>query len=287
MKTQGKVWLFYDAEKKTQSKPMSVVQAQVFLLSLKKADYPKYFLWTPGWPDWTSVKEFLKSGQNYFVMTKPPKPNSGKTVTHALIERNDDKTAVIEIPEAIDKTQTHSAVTRSGIFTRVSEGPALKTSAPADYGYYHHDFNGDDLDISKINKVAAPGKVKVYEESISRNEDSDRRKDTRHYFKIEVILVSKTKSFRTHSKDISLSGTQLEKEIPREFLNVPFDLIIVNPYEKDSSRGRLLFKAKIVGDMTDPRRLMFIEQDRDMTTKLDALLKSYLEAQARDKKAAG
>ncbi|WP_413559622.1 PilZ domain-containing protein [Bdellovibrio sp. HCB209] len=286
MKTQGKVWLFYDAEKKIQSKPMSVVQAQVFLLSLKKADYPKCFIWTPGWPDWTSVKEFLKSGQNYFVMTKPPKPG-GKTVTNIIAPKNDDKTALIELGGDADPTMTHTTVTKSGFFTRVSDGQAIKSSAPMDYGYYHHDFNGDDLDISKINKIAAPDKVKVYEESISRNEDSDRRKDTRHYFKIEIILVSKTKSFRTHSKDISISGTQLEKEIPREFLNIPFDLIIVNPYEKDSSRGRLLFKAKIVGDMTDPRRLMFIEQDSDMTAKLDSLLRSYLEAQVRDKKAAG
>jgi hypothetical protein len=285
MKTQGKIWLFYEAEKKEQSKPMSVVQAQVFLLSLKKNDHLKYFIWTPGWPDWTCVKDFLKSGQNYFVMTKPPQPG-GKSETTEKVSSGEDSTVVIEAEE-VEKTNTGTLVTMSGLFTKVRDGKPVKNSNPVDYGYYHHDFNGDDLDISKINKVAAPEKMKVYEETDSRNEDSDRRKDTRHEFKIEIILVSKTKSFRTFSRDISISGTQLEKEIPRDFLNVPFDLIIVNPYEKDTARGRLLFRAKIVGDMTDPRRLMFIEQDEGMTAKLDTLLRSYLKAQAGNKKAAG
>ncbi|WP_413586166.1 PilZ domain-containing protein [Bdellovibrio sp. HCB274] len=279
MKTQGKVWLFYDAENKTQSKPMSVVQAQVFLLSLKKNDHTKFFIWTPGWPDWTSIKDFLKSGQNYFVMTKPPQPKE------APPEEDSESTAVIEVVNS-EKTRSGSTlITMSGLFTKVSAGEVAKQKKEnIDYGYYHHDFNGDDLDLSKINKVAPPDKVKVYEEAESSNEDTDRRKDTRHNFKIEIILVSKTKSFRTFSKDISISGTQLEKEIPRDFLNVPFDLIIVNPYEKNTTRGRLLFRAKIVGDMTDPRRLMFIEQDEDMTRKLDALLKSYIMGQARDNK---
>ncbi|UYL10227.1 PilZ domain-containing protein [Bdellovibrio sp. SKB1291214] len=284
MKTEGKIWLFYDAEKKEQSKPMSVVQAQVFLLSLKKNDHLKYFVWTPGWPDWTCVKDFLKSGQNYFVMTKPPKPVG---VTEDLPSK-DESTLVIEAEAgSADKTNTGTLVTMSGLFTKVRDDKPLKKSEPIDYGYYHHDFNGDDLDLSKINQVSKPEKVKVYEETVSRNEDSDRRKDTRHNFKIEIILVSKTKSFRTFSRDISISGTQLEKEIPRDFLNVPFDLIVVNPYDKDSSRGRLLFRAKIVGDMTDPRRLMFIEQDHEMTVKLDALLRSYTKAQAADRKSAG
>ncbi|QLY25817.1 PilZ domain-containing protein [Bdellovibrio sp. KM01] len=286
MKTQGKIWLFYEAEKKEQSKPMSVVQAQVFLLSLKKNDHLKYFIWTPGWPDWTCVKDFLKSGQSYFVMTKPPQPANQSEQTEKHYTSSEDSTQVIAAEET-EKTNSGTMITMSGLFTKVRDGKPMKNSNPVDYGYYHHDFNGDDLDISKINKVGIPEKVKVYEETDSRNEDSDRRKDTRHEFKIEIILVSKTKSFRTFSRDISISGTQLEKEIPREFLNVPFDLIIVNPYEKDTARGRLLFRAKIVGDMTDPRRLMFIEQDEGMTSKLDTLLRSYLKAQAANKKAAG
>lgn len=286
MKTQGKIWLFYEAEKKEQSKPMSVVQAQVFLLSLKKSDHLKYFIWTPGWPDWTCVKDFLKSGQSYFVMTKPPQPVGHGDQTEKHYTSGEESTQVIAVEES-EKTNSGTMVTMSGLFTKVRDGKPMKNSNPIDYGYYHHDFNGDDLDISKIRKVGAPEKVKVYEDTDSRNEDSDRRKDTRHTFKIEIILVSKTKTFRTFSRDISISGTQLEKEIPREFLNVPFDLIIVNPYEKDTARGRLLFRAKIVGDMTDPRRLMFIEQDEGMTAKLDTLLRSYLKAQAADKKAAG
>ena len=83
MKTQGKVWLFYDADSKVQSRPMSVIQAQVFILSLKPHDYPKYFLWTPGWDEWTCIREFVNSKQTYFVLSQPPKPDGDVT---ALIE---------------------------------------------------------------------------------------------------------------------------------------------------------------------------------------------------------
>ncbi len=42
----------------------------------------------------------------------------------------------------------------------------------------------------------------------------------------------------------------LEDEIPKDFLDKPFDLIIVNPFDPDPTKARLLFRAKFVGDMT-------------------------------------
>lgn len=280
MKTSGKIWLFYDAEKKTQSKPMSVVQAQVFLLSLRKKDFLKFFLWTPGWAEWICIGDFIQSDQSYFVLAQPPKP---------------DEKITAPIPAVPDKTQTEilsTPETVSGIdspYTQVVSGQ--KPLQETDFGYYHQDFNGDDLDLSVIRKIKGDGKKKSAptEKPVPAKASSgaDRRKNERHNFKIEVVLVSKYKSFRTYSKDISLSGTLLEDEIPKNFLNHPFDLIIVNPYEKDPSKARLLFRAKIVGDMTDPRRLMFIEQDVEMTLKLDALLKAYVAYQEHIRKNAG
>ncbi|MBO9665443.1 MAG: PilZ domain-containing protein [Bdellovibrio sp.] len=282
MKTKGKVWLFYDAEKKVQSKAMSVVQAQVFLLSLKKKDHVRYFVWTPGWAEWTCIRDFLKSDQTTFVITQPPKPMEvTKTAVPAppSAEGDDENTAILNAPDTSSQTDPNYTTVVAG------SGPVRAQ----DFGYYHQDFTGDDLDLSKIRKMKAMPKKKTYDskEADSKTEDADRRGATRHNFKIEVVLVSKYKSFRTYSKDISLSGTQLENEIPHDFLNHPFDLIIVNPYEKDPSKARLLFRAKIVGDMTDPRRLMFIEQDVEMTLKLDALLKAYVAYQEAVRKSAG
>lgn len=288
MKTQGKVWLFFDSEKKTQSKPLSLVQAQAHLLTLKTSDFTKIYLWTPGWQEWICIKDFLATDQRYFVLMKPPKPPEENYIdvvpTPPGMNRGDDdisdKTEICEDT----LTATHNAPSTQepdSPYTQVVAGHIPK-SATDDYGYYHQDFNGDELDLNKINKIKVDATTK---KKLTRNEPpkqeerrsgADRRKDTRHNFKIEVVLVSKMRSFRTYSRDISLSGTQLEDEIPKDFLNQQFDLIIVNPFERDPSKARLLFRAKIVGDLTDPRRLMFIEQDVAMTLRLDALLKAYV-----------
>ncbi|KHD88997.1 MAG: hypothetical protein OM95_05920 [Bdellovibrio sp. ArHS] len=286
MKTQGKVWIIYDAETKKQTKPMSVVQAQVTLLSLDASTHHKYFLWTPGWDEWISVKEFLTSDQKYFVLAQPPRPKEPTFNTNSSTPVPDDTL-----------TATHNAppttASADSPYTQVVVGEApLKQQEFG--GYHHQDFNGDELDLKKIAKIKPDSTKKKIEPQqppaqATKAEPSgaDRRRDPRHNFKIEVVLVSKIRSFRTYSKNISLSGTMLEDEIPRDFLNKPFDLIIVNPFDPDPSKARLLFRAKIVGDMTDPRRLMFIEQDVAMTLRLDALLKAYVIYQDQVRKSAG
>lgn len=254
---------------------MSVVQAQVVLLSLKNKDLSRYFVWTPGWNEWISVQDFLVSDQKYFAMKQPPKP----VVNERPSEDTDpDRTVTyIESAPATDDG-SHSPYTQVVVGdTPLREG---------DYGYFFQDFNAADLDLSQIRKIK-PEAPKKSEPVVQQDEGSDRRRETRHNLKIEVVLVSKTRSFRTYSVNISLSGTLLGDEIPKEYLNRPFDLIIVNPFETDQRKARLLFRAKIVGDMKDPRRLMFIEQDVEMTLRLDALLKAYVTYQSGIKKSAG
>ncbi|MEN0058478.1 MAG: PilZ domain-containing protein [Bdellovibrio sp.] len=255
MKTQGKVWIIYDAEKKTQTKPMSIVQAQVSLLSIVEKNTAKFFLWTPGWEKWICVKDFLASEQKYFVLSQPPRP---------------DEPPVDTVTATQNAPATHTSP--DSPYTQVVVGDAPVKNDDLG-GYYFKDFNGDELDLKNIPKPKHLGPPNTTEKKSS---SQDRRRETRHNFKIEVVLVSKMRSFRTYSRNISLSGTMLEDEIPKDFLNKPFDLIIVNPFEPDLSKGRLLFRAKIVGDLTDPRRLMFIEQDVAMTVQLDALLKAYV-----------
>lgn len=280
MKTQGKVWIIFDAEKKTQTKPMSIVQAQVVLLSIEEKEQNRFFLWTPGWTEWVSIRKFLQSDQKYFVLSHPPKPKKTYEKTRTQTSSVPDDTV----------TTTHNAPATSSDspYTQVVVGEApLKANTPDEY--WIKDFNGDELDLSKIKKIKPEENIKskALEQSNSEPDGADRRRDTRHNFKIEVVLVSKIRSFRTYSKNISLSGTMLEHEIPRDYLNKPFDLIIVNPFEPDPSKARLLFRAKIIGDMKDPRRLMFVEQDVSMTLRLDALLKAYVAYQDRIRKTAG
>lgn len=104
---------------------------------------------------------------------------------------------------------------------------------------------------------------------------AEKRNHQRHDFKLEVVLVSKTRTFRTRSQNISLGGTLLEDEIPKDFFSQPFDLLIVNTLDPDPKTNKLLFKAKILSDSRDTKRLMFQEQDPMMTRKLEAMLNAY------------
>lgn len=237
---------------------MSIVQAQSVLESLPH-DSKQYFLWTPGWTEWKSLSTYLKSEQTYFHVS------SVKTVTVSQTELDENTF-----------TQTGTYDSR---FTIIGDDPALPRE---DYGYNFQDFSGDQLDLSAIRKLkpqklALPG-------SESRRRGEERRKTTRHEFKIEILIVSGLKTFRTHSLNISLTGALLGKEIPKELLKQPYELVIVNPFESDPGKARLLFKAKIVGDLTDARRVNFTEQNPEMTRRLDSLLKSYQSAQHQKKK---
>lgn len=268
MKTQGKVWIVYNSQNKSQTKPLSVVQAQAVLLSIPRDESIHYFLWTPGWEKWESVKDFLKSEQNYFVIAQPPRPEEGPFPQE----------------ETVTKTKTgFSRHTQSGVdsaYTQVviGDGP-LKEEIKSEF--YSQDFSGDELDISKIRKVKPPKSFKM-----SDPKPDGRRLNPRHNFKIEILIISKMNTFRTYSKNISLSGTMLEDEVPKDYLKNHFELVIINPLETNPAQSRLLFKAKIVGDLTDSRRLMFIEQDETMTQRLDAMLKAYIAYQQHLKETA-
>ncbi len=251
---------------------MSTTQAQMALLSLKSRDLKCIHIWTPGWENWQNVEVFLKTNQTYFVIAHPPKPE----------KRTRQKSAKISTPDIIDEiTNTISGRNTNG--KGYTEVESFKSSSiPSDYGYFHQDFNGDDLDLSQIRKIKTV-KIKTPKQR-DTNPSAKRRTTLRHDFKIEIVIISKEKSFRTFSKNISLGGTLLEDEIPKDFLNKPFDLIIINRFETESTKRQLLFKAKIVGDISNPRRLMFLETDPQMMSRLDALLKAYVTYQEQIKK---
>lgn len=277
MKVTGKVWVFYNAESGKQTKPLSTVQAQMALLSLKERDFRSIHIWTPGWENWQPVQSFLSSGQTVFALTQPPKPERQSTRSKS------SKSSVADVIDEITNTLSGNSSSESP-YTEVEDIHSVKSRT--DYGYFHQDFNGEDLDLSKIRKVVKSVKFRIPKHN-EKNSDNKRRTSIRHDFKLEIVLFSDERSFRTYSQNISLGGTLLEDEIPKGFLNKSFSLIIINKFEQDPNKRQLLFKAKIVGDITNPRRLMFLEADLHMVARLDALLKAYITYQEQIRKQTG
>lgn len=265
MKSEGKIWIIFDAAANKKTKPMSVVQTQMMILTFKVRNLHQYHIWTPGWNEWQPLTQFLSSNQKYFVHTQPPEP--------LLLK---EKQKVSEVTVNIKNMPEEKP---DPFYTRIVPPDDLRK---IDYGYYYNEINGDDLTLSGI-----PEKPSV-EILISRSElgsPKDRRHSPRHDFKIEAVLLTKKgTSFRTHSKNISLTGTLLEDEIPKDFFHRQFEMILVNKFEKDPRKNRVHLTGKIIGDLADPRRLIFLEQDDNTAHKLGRLINDYMTQQSLAKK---
>lgn len=279
MKTEGKIWIIFDSALGKKTKPLSVVQAQMMILTFKVRNLHSYHIWTPGWEEWQPLTQFLSSGQKYFVQAQPPEPLLQKEKQKISDVTVKIRTMDLEDPEVTQAKAIETSLRTNPFYTKVVAPEDLKKM---DYGYYYNEFSGDDLTLSGL-----PTKPSV-DIVISRSElgsPKDRRAAPRHDFKIEAVLLTKKgTSFRTNSQNISLTGTLLEDEIPKDFFHRPFEMILVNKFERDPRKSRVHLTGKIIGDIADPRRLVFLEQDDDTAFKLAKLINDYLTQQSRLKK---
>lgn len=278
MKSEGKIWVIFDTSTEKKTKPMSLVQAQMMILTFKVRNLHQYHIWTPGWEEWQPLTKFLSSNQKYFVQAQPPEP---------LMQREKQKISEVTInisnmPVEKSKNVREDSVSTNPHYTNVVAPDDIRKM---DYGYYYNEVNGDDLTLSGLPEKPA---VEIVVSRSELGSPKDRRATPRHDFKIEAVLLTKKgASFRTYSKNISLTGTLLEDEIPKDFIHRQFEMILVNKFEKDPRKSRVHLSGKIIGDIADPRRLIFLEQDEDTAKKLGKLINDYMSQQARVKKSAG
>ncbi|MBN8537496.1 MAG: PilZ domain-containing protein [Deltaproteobacteria bacterium] len=278
MKQAGNIWVFYDGNTKTQSKPLSLTQAQALILNLLKLKSKNIFVWTPGKTEWTELNQFLKSKQKFFAL--PPTFNSEdlvvtdveKTVVDAVTSV-DDKTIVITNQPNLDDT----AIAFQEAKNTFTEAHIDDTQKKVDYGYFFPDFKAEQIDlrVNHLVKIISPGPSS--KNSNVASVESDRRDRMRFNFKLEVHLISKTgKTFKSESDNISLGGIKLMDKIPKEYISMDFSLIIINKLEKDSKKARIHFKTKCVGDILDPCRLVFVNPDKKNKELLENMIDSYI-----------
>ncbi len=308
----GKIWIFYDNKNKKQSKPLNLTQAQALILNLAQKKNFQAFIWTPGWDEWIDLKSFLEVDQDYFVV--PPsikKKNMDKTsVTKTLTRLKEANTTTesISVTDNFDKTvlvpidpENLMVKEPKGKFTEVKkEVPTQKV----DYGYFFPDFRAEniDLDITRLKDRLKVADRRQSDRSEQKKPDSakteavkmethtsmpaDRREGVRYNFAIEIILITKKgKTFRSESENISISGVKLREPIPQEFLFSDFSVIISNKLEKDPKKSRIHFNSKCVGDVTDPRRLVFLNADQKSQRILEDMINTYLQQVHKKEKA--
>ena len=275
MEIKGQIWILYHAVVKKQTKPMSTVQMQKLLLSLKLREINEFFIWTPGWTEWQSMVNFIKSKQTFFVLSAIPTPPQKKDdgdipMAELLDEHTRSKIANSKIYNDSETKEMFVEFEGNDNFTVVdTDQPILEKKD--EYGYFAGDFKAEDIDVN-----AAPS----LKDNSKDNLNSDRRGKTRHNFRLEIVLISKSqKTFKTFSKNISMGGTLLEDSVPKDFLNGEIEMIITNHFEADKNKARLHFRSKIVGDIRNPQRLTFKDTNDIMMKKLEAMLTAYIKQQ--------
>lgn len=243
-----KIWVVFDNITKIKSQPITEEQLQLAILRMTEKDWDRFYLWSVGWESWQPLRTFLKSGQAKFLrILKDSSEDIGDITIKKVIAEN----IAPETKKSEEKTITKS-------MTKVrTDGEFTKTKTEAH----------TELDFSRIDSK------KDY-----------KKRSIRHELKIEVLLINKKgKTFRSFSKNISLSGTLLAENIPVDFYEAPFDVVIVNKYAQDHKYSRVILQGETVGNELT-QRIQFILTSDNVKGNLTTLLSQYLEHQNNVKK---
>ncbi|OYZ23030.1 MAG: hypothetical protein B7Y39_06615 [Bdellovibrio sp. 28-41-41] len=296
----GKIWIFYDSKNKKQSKPLNLTQAQALILNLAQKKNFQAYIWTPGWDEWVDLKSFLEVDQDYFVVPPSIKKKTlditSVTKTLTRFRESHTQTSTAKVTDNFDKTvltplDPNNLVVKESkpTFTEVAKNAT--PNAKVDYGYFFPDFRAEniDLDITRIKGRLKSSPQAPSAESNVKIESSvpaDRRESIRYNFAIEIILITKKgKTFKSQSENISVSGVKLKDPIPPEFLMTDFSVIISNKLEKDPKKARIHFNSKCVGDVSDSRRLVFLNPDIKSQKVLEEMISSYIQQIQKKEKA--
>lgn len=291
--TQERVWVFYDSIAKLQSNALTQDEAQSAILKIRAHDIARFFIWTQGWQDWQPLKTYLESDQKIFVSTFTISRSNEETIKAVArdIREHTITQTMTRFPYG-DNEPTNAGVTSAGTFTGTDNAAfshiVLSEDTMSRYmnknlPEYNSlvDFDGEELTFSNIKKP------KMDFSDMLANKKMDNRA-VRHELKIETLLISsRGKTFRTTTKNISLSGILAETMIPFEFYNCTFDIVVISSIQKDPRKARVKLQAETViegGQRT--QRLKYINMTSAQKAQLHSLMEDYL-AYTRTQKKAG
>ncbi len=270
---QSRKWILYDSLYKTQSNAITTEETQMAILKMSEMDTIRFFIWTTGWEKWQPLKGYLESNQDHFISSlapeKDPLQNTVKARVRDVVEM---KPADKEIEEEVTKSFSLSvSITKAFSSISLEEKDIVFNDE-----FSVHKFNGDDLDVDNISKP------KMNFKDINQNGLKDR--PNRHELKIEILLIStKGKTFRSRSKNISMSGSLLEDNIPFDYCGRIFDIVVINKQPCPPQFQRVSLKAVTVGEGLT-RRIHYVNMIKKEKQDLQNLLENYIRIQDEMKK---
>lgn len=229
-------WLFVDSKTRVVSRRLSQLGAEDFIKNLRNVNIDHWWAWNPCFRDWIPLKNIvdLREGIVRLLIQLP-------TIGAPPIDHLDreEKTEHTNIPEEYSEVRN---------FLREEVADEIK------------DFHGDDLTFSRPPKPPALGI------------GADRRRSERVSKKVEVIVASRGKSFRTFTVNISMTGVMLDKAVPFELQSGPFEIVFI--VQTAVGKKQFAFQGKVSGDLKDRRRLVF----GDLTPNSQRMLQDIVAA---------
>lgn len=286
-------WVFYDSFAKIQSNFMTTSDAQASILKMRPQDVERYLIWTGGWQNWQPLKNYLESDQKNFVSTFTVSARNGKT----------EATVKAMIREVLENTQTNAhtrtnahtqgsfqykkskkddTITKSYSSIRLEEETISRIVRQEQAELEISTSDGKNFDVDEIT-WSKQEKPKLDFSNITHKVMSKR--DIRHVLKIEILLISaKGKTFRSRSKNISLSGSLLEDSIPFDYYDSIFDVVIINTKVKDPSKSRVKLSGSVVSKVGNlSQRIEYVNVTIKQKMDLQFLLEEYIESQKKEK----
>lgn len=286
-----KLWVFYDSIAKIQSNPLSRDEAQSTILKIRPQSIDRFYVWTQGWQNWQPLKSYLESDQKVFVSTftiSRSNDEKKRALAKEIFEQTSTYTqTATSIPHGdngpvSEHTQTHTGTnTKSYSQIMLTEETISRFLKIEQHEEFIKQFDADELTFSNIQKPSID-----FSKILNKALDT---RSPRHELKIEVLLISpRGKTFRTHSRNISLSGCLLEDTMPFEFYDNVFDIVVMSTINKDPKKARVKLQGKaVVSSGTRSQRLQYHNQTTDQKNNLQGLLEDYIEATKNPKAKAG
>ena len=302
-------WVLYNAETKLQSIPVNHEEIQWTVMRMKQLDWKKYYIWRDGWQNWQQLDIYLHSTQKEihveFKKLDTENPTDADTNTETTATVKVDRFSVDETPDKASASQpgmNNVNVASSAHVKGISEPkrsskpadkpktnnnifdasrPATKNTTFVDWDDQlaqlfvesAQDYKGDSVATNSTNDPDR-NSISFKEEKLARANYQNRAE--RHTLKIEVLFInSKGKTFKSFSKNISLSGTLIDDDIPAMFLEPKIEIIIINRFAKTTQNSRLQLFAKCP-ILSAPNRIQFVDVKDQQKTKLKSLLEQYL-----------
>lgn len=251
------MWVLYDSLSKAQSNPVTTDEAQMAIFKMRPRDMERFFLWTQGWEEWQPLQFYLTTDQKHFV------------TSFTLQNEETVKAKIRDVLEmkSINNKKLHDEITGSYSSIHLREDTISDVNIPND-----KQFDGEEISWENLEKP------RIDFSKLKKKSAADNR-ETRHELKIEIILIStKGKSFRSKSKNISLSGSLLEDNIPFDYYGNVFDIVVVNQSARKKSMERISLKGKTVGDGLT-QRLQYVGITDAKKQELQNFLQEYIDLQ--------